>query len=61
MHIVNMFTRRICMDNRKETFDHEHTDWYIKRQLKEVEDIKNGRRGSSTIEEVIAILEKEGL
>lgn len=49
------------MDNRKETFDHEHTDWYINRQLKEVEDIKSGRRGSSTIEEVIAILEKEGL
>lgn len=49
------------MDNRKETFDYEHTDWYIKRQLKEVEDIKSGRRGSSTIEEVIAILEKEGL
>lgn len=34
------------MDNRKETFDHEHTDWYIKRQLKEVEDIKAAEGGA---------------
>ena len=54
----------ICLvhkDNLKELIDYYKDNEYIKQQLKEVEEIKQGKRASRDIDDVISLLEKNGL
>ena len=54
----------VCLvpkDTLKELIDYYKDNEYIKQQLKEVEEIKQGKRASRDIDDVISLLEKNGL
>ena len=57
-------TLNVCLvpkDTLKELIDYYKDNEYIKQQLKEVEEIKQGKRASRDIDDVISLLEKNGL
>lgn len=54
----------VCLvpkDTLKELIDYYKDNEYIKQQLKEVEEIKQGKRASRDIDDVISLLEENGL
>lgn len=54
----------VCLvpkDILKELIDYYKDNEYIKQQLGEVEEIRQGKRPSKNIDDVISLLEKNGL
>lgn len=54
----------VCLvpkDILKELIDYYKSNEYVKQQLEEVEEIKQGKRASKDIDEVINLLEKNGI